>query len=211
MMGSYDGYTGRLVGVGVTDTSQPVVIYRLASRSYRERRLVSGGSNGDTVVSVEKTQPDPTDNAFIEYPALIATEDFAIVANGTHSVPIRARLEATGDPVDSIESVLRELGYEDDGHATPRIAAAIIADSMAIGSVSASGLHVNRVEPQNSSLVTTSTNGQSADHPSRTVPLGPSIPHHIVADVFSNGAHHGLAALAYLTTTRDLALASPHP
>lgn len=211
MIESYDHYTGRLVGIGVTGPSQPVLVYRLASRSYQDRRLASDRTAIDTVVSVEQTQPDPTNNEFIEYPALIATDEFGIVANGTHSVPIRTRLEATGDPVRSIESVLGEMGYEDDGHATPRIAAAVAAGSMVIGSVSATGLHVDQVEPPPGSVVTTSTNGQAADQPFRTVPLAAGTAHDIAAEVYSDGVHYGLAALAYLADTQDLALISPSP
>lgn len=134
-------YIGRCVAIGKLSTNEVAIAYRLASRSFPDRTIVV---EDDTARVFRAVKADVISNPFLEYRCLKVTPDIAVVSNGNHTEPICDRVAEGVPPVLALSLVLTTLGYEQDGHGTPRIAA--VADRRSeigwLGMVSKDGVEV---------------------------------------------------------------------
>jgi IMP cyclohydrolase len=107
-------YVGRFLVVG-----PEVGAYRVSSRSFPNRRAV----DRDGTVTVGPTADAPeTDNPYISYNCLRATDRGAVLGNGSHVDPVAEKL-ALGYPArDALAESLLALDFEKDDYDTPRIA-----------------------------------------------------------------------------------------
>jgi IMP cyclohydrolase len=139
-------YVGRIVAVGKTQADRLVVMYRVSSRSFPNRRAAITGHT-ISIVPKEGFESDIYKNPYISYNCLRITEPFAIVGNGSHTDPIAEKLGSGMRMRDAMVSVLSGLDYEHDDYKTPRIAAVIDKRSRicAIGTVRSDALLVKEV------------------------------------------------------------------
>ena len=126
-------YRGRYVAIG--KLSAPTALYRVASRSFPDRRinLVEGVG---LVVPTEDAEV--SDNPFIAYRCYAQlADDTVIVANGSHIDQAVLKCRRGCPMKDALMLALLANDFEDDGHATPRIIGAVEGGTGFIGSVGA--------------------------------------------------------------------------
>jgi IMP cyclohydrolase len=139
-------YVGRIVAVGKTQEDRLVVMYRVSSRSFPNRRAAISGQT-ISIVPKEGFESDIYKNPYISYNCLRITNTFAIVGNGSHTDPIAEKLGSGMRMRDAMVSVLSGLDYEHDDYNTPRIAAIIDKRSRicAIGIIRSDALLVKEI------------------------------------------------------------------
>jgi IMP cyclohydrolase len=110
-------YVGRFVVVAPTFGA-----YRVSSRSFPNREAV----RRDGTVTIGPTDDAPeTDNPYIAYNAVRATDGGVVLGNGSHVDPIAEKL-ALGYPArDALANSLLALDFEKDDYDTPRIAGVV--------------------------------------------------------------------------------------
>ena len=113
-------YVGRIVSIGRTVSGHLVAMYRVSSRSYRNRQSIRDSHSVSVVPSVG-FETDAKTNPYVSYTCLRVSDHTAVVGNGSHVDRVSENL-LTGIPArDAIASVLQEMGYEEDAYQTPRI------------------------------------------------------------------------------------------
>ncbi len=122
-------YVGRIVAVGRTPAGRAVVMYRVSSRSFPNRRTVET-PRGLAVVPREGHESDLSKNPYIAYNCLriASTPEGAAVAvatNGSQTDPIAEKVASGMAPRDALVQALIALDYEKDDYNTPRIAVAV--------------------------------------------------------------------------------------
>ena len=111
-------YLGRFLVVAPT-----VGAYRVSSRSFPNREATVHGP--DTVTVGPTADAPETDNPYIAYNCLRATERGAVLGNGSHVDPIAEKL-ALGYPArDALAEPLLALDFEKDDYDTPRVAGVV--------------------------------------------------------------------------------------
>lgn len=133
-------------------------MYRVSSRSYRDRRS-SRDSHSVSVVPSAGFESDAEANPYVSYTCLRVSDHTAVVGNGSHVDGISENLLTGIAPRDAIASVLLEMGYEDDAYQTPRITGVIHRGQRAawLGVVRSDGLVVDRIEIQSGRAVYVAT------------------------------------------------------
>jgi IMP cyclohydrolase len=139
-------YVGRIVAVGRTKEDKLVVLYRVSSRSFQNRRAKVIGKS-ISVVPKEGFESDIYKNPYISYNCLRIIENFAVAANGSHTDPIAEKLESGMSMRDALAYALGGLDYEHDDYKTPRIAAVVDRNSRrcALGVIRADALLVQEL------------------------------------------------------------------
>jgi IMP cyclohydrolase len=139
-------YVGRIVAIGKTQEDRLVIMYRVSSRSFPNRRATISGQS-ISIVPKEGFESDIYKNPYISYNCLRIVENYAIVSNGSHTDPIAEKLASGMRMRDAMISVLSGLDYEHDNLQTPRIAAIIDKRSKycALGIVRSDALLIKEV------------------------------------------------------------------
>lgn len=111
-------YLGRAVTVGMLRDGRVGGAYCLASRSFPGRQITTNGACAKVTLLKDANHEE---NDFVEYPCAISLRKYLVISNGTHSELIAHYLEQGMEPMPAINLVLALMGYERDGHGTPRI------------------------------------------------------------------------------------------
>ncbi len=136
-------YCGRMVIVGMSPDGQPVVAYRISSRSFPNREIQLA-EDGARVAPRAGFEADLARNPFISYRCLRAVGPVVVAANGSQLEPIATKIER-GMPVkDALALGLLLCDYEGDAYDTPRIVAAVQQEWGHLGIVTRDGLEVVR-------------------------------------------------------------------
>ncbi len=140
-------YIGRFVILGKTAGGQWFLAYRVSSRSFPNRRIVLGQ---DRAAVMPTADAPPSDNPYISYNCLRATENAVIVANGSHVDPMIDKVSIGYGLRDAMALSLLALDYEHDSYNTPRIAAGLDLHSQRgyLGIVAEDQLRVQEIKPE---------------------------------------------------------------
>ena len=131
-------YRGRYIAIG--KLSAPAALYRVASRSFPDRRI---DREGDLAQVVPTEEAERSDNPFISYRCFTQlAPDTVIVANGSQIDQAVSKFRRGCPMKDALMLALLANDFEDDGHATPRIIGAVQGDVGFIGSVGAGHIGV---------------------------------------------------------------------
>jgi IMP cyclohydrolase len=126
-------YRGRYIAIGKLGV--PTALYRVASRSFPNRRIDVEGAVAQVVPS---DNAEKTGNPFISYRCYIQTApDTVVVANGSQIDQVVSKLRRGCPMKDALMLALLANDFEDDGHATPRIVGALQGSTGFVGSVGA--------------------------------------------------------------------------
>jgi IMP cyclohydrolase len=139
-------YVGRIVAIGKTKEDRLVIMYRVSSRSFPNRRATIHGQS-ISIVPKEGFESDINKNPYISYNCLRIVDTFAIVSNGSHTDPIAEKLASGMRMKDAMISVLSGVDYEHDDLRTPRIAAIIDIRSRicALGTIRSDALLIEEI------------------------------------------------------------------
>ncbi|MCC8190642.1 MAG: IMP cyclohydrolase [Planctomycetes bacterium] len=163
-------YLGRIVAVAVTPGGKPAALYRVSSRSFPNRMAVAAGDGrGVAIVPKPGHETDVARNPYIAYNCARIVGGTAILANGSHTDPIAEKV-TMGMPLrDAIALSLLAMDYEKDDYSTPRIVAAVTADSHTgwLGTVRADGLDVRSFSLEPGTVLHLSTYEDSVPTASR--------------------------------------------
>lgn len=120
-------YIGRIVAAGMTKDGNPVVGYRVSSRSFPNR---TARLNGEIVSIMPRAgfESDLSKNPYIAYNCLRLCGKTALVTNGSQTDPIIEKVIAGMNLRDAFALPLLAMDYEKDSLDTPRIAAAVDAE-----------------------------------------------------------------------------------
>jgi IMP cyclohydrolase len=141
-------YVGRLLLVGAAKCGGMVAAYRLASRSFPNRKIQFNPETKTAhVVPLPVHGKETIKNPLLDYTCLQVFNNAAVlVANGSHLDMIYSKIRLGLAPIESMRRVLQALGTEDDAYKTPRIAGFVSPKKLVIGIVSEEEL-VIRVFP----------------------------------------------------------------
>ncbi|MFH1786994.1 MAG: IMP cyclohydrolase [archaeon] len=145
-------YAGRVVAVG--KTSAPFVCYRVSSNSFPDRAAkISRGK-----VKISLKPGIKTSNQYVEYNCIAKVGKAVIASNGKHTDLI-AKNFSSGMPMkEAIYSALSRMGYEKDGHNTPRIAGAFLGSKGYLGIIRKGGIEIQEFPLRAGSCRIVSTN-----------------------------------------------------
>lgn len=131
-------YVGRLLLVGVAKSGGLVAAYRLASRSFPNRKIqFNAETKTADVVPLSGYEVEPRRNPLLAYTCLrVFNNASALVANGSHLDVIYSKIRLGLSPTESMSRVLRALGPERDAYKTPRIAGFASQKKLVVGIVS---------------------------------------------------------------------------
>jgi len=156
-------YIGRFVVVGKTVTDELYLGYRVSSRSFPNRRIITGE---DRAVVLPTVGAPPSDNPYISYNCARILGDTAVVANGSHVDPIIDKVGLGYGLRDAIALSLLAMDYEHDAYNTPRIVAAMEGTGKAyLGIVAESKLLVTETPLESGSALLVATYEHTAPTP----------------------------------------------
>ena len=115
-------YIGRFVILGKTAAGQWYLGYRVSSRSFPNRQIVS---RSDRAVVLPTADAPPSDNPYIAYNCMRTDDHHVVVANGSHVDPIIDKLGLGYGLRDAMVVSLIAMDYEHDDYNTPRITAGL--------------------------------------------------------------------------------------
>ncbi len=121
-------YLGRIVAAGMTADGKPVAAYRVSSRSFPNR---TANRTGKTISVIPRKgfESDLSKNPYIAYNCVRLSGKTAVATNGSHTDPIIEKIMAGMNLRDAFTLSLLAMDYEHDSLDTPRIAAAVDAES----------------------------------------------------------------------------------
>ena len=121
-------YLGRIVAVGRTRDGRNTVMYRVSSRSFPNREAVQ--INGRvSILPRAGFEDDLKKNPYITYNCLLFAGDYAVASNGSQTDPIIEKIISGMSVRDAFALSLLAMDYEKDHLDTPRIAAAVDANT----------------------------------------------------------------------------------
>ncbi|ERG95929.1 IMP cyclohydrolase [Haloquadratum walsbyi] len=145
-------YLGRFVIIG-----ERTAVYRVSSRSYPNRQIIS---RDDRLTVVPTSEAPQTDSPYISYNCIRQGGERVVIGNGSHVDPIAEKLDRGYPTRDALAEALLALDYEKDDYNTPRIAG-VLGSSAYVGIIRQDALIIKSVsEP---TLVST----YEADAPTR--------------------------------------------
>jgi len=128
--------------VGIPKNGGIVAAYRLASRSFPNRKIEVEGDSAK-VVPIPGYEGEVDKNPYISYTCLrVINKNSILVANGTHLDQIYGRITSGASASNAIPHVLEEMGSEDDAYKTPRIAGFASPTRLLLGVITEKGLIV---------------------------------------------------------------------
>lgn len=147
-------YRGRYIAIG--KLSAPAALYRVASRSFPNRRI----DLADEAAQVVPTEDaEYSDNPFISYRCYTKlAEDTVIISNGSQLDQAVSKFRRGCPMKDALMLALLANDFEDDGHATPRIIGAVQGEVGFIGSVGAKHIGVYAFDLEDGVFMEVSTN-----------------------------------------------------
>jgi len=135
-------YVGRLLMVGAPKSGGFLAGYRLASRSFPNRKFVIG-NDFVRVEPIKGYEANTAKSPLTIYTCLrVCDSNSLLVANGAHLDNIYAALRSGITPVRAISKVLLELGPEEDAYKTPRIVGYATPNELIIGIIMEKGITV---------------------------------------------------------------------
>ena len=150
-------YRGRYIAIGKLGV--PTALYRVASRSFPNRRIDPAGAAAQVIPTEEA---EFSDNPFISYRCYTQlAEDTVIVSNGSQIDQAVSKFRRGCSLKDALMLSLLANDFEDDGHATPRIIGAIQGETGFIGSVGAKHIGVYVFELADGVFMEVSTNNSA--------------------------------------------------
>ncbi|MFB6151200.1 MAG: IMP cyclohydrolase [Haloarculaceae archaeon] len=108
-------YVGRFVVV-----APEVGAYRVSSRSFPNRKATA--RDPETVTVGPTADAPESDNPYIAYNCLRATDRGVVIGNGSHVDPVAEKLELGYPARDALAEPLLALDFEKDDYDTPRVA-----------------------------------------------------------------------------------------
>lgn len=132
-------YVGRLLLVGAAESGGLIAAYRLASRSFPNRKIrLNTETKTADVIPLSGYEAETRKNPLLAYMCLQVLNNAAtLVANGSHLDAIYSTMRLGLSPAESMTKVLQALGPEPDAHKTPRIAGFASPKELIVGIVSA--------------------------------------------------------------------------
>lgn len=117
-------YIGRIVSVAMTAEGRVAALYRVSSRSFPNRRAVTGEAKV-SIVPKPGFEGDVHKNPYIAYNCvrLVAGGQVAVVTNGSQTDPIAEKIESGMSVRDALVLSSLALDYEKDSYNTPRVSA----------------------------------------------------------------------------------------
>lgn len=121
-------YLGRIVAAGLTADGNPVAAYRVSSRSFpnRSANLANGMIS---IIPRKGHEDDLSKNPYIAYHCVRLSGSVALATNGSQTDPIIEKIISGMSVRDAFALSLLAMDYEKDSLDTPRIAAAIDAET----------------------------------------------------------------------------------
>jgi IMP cyclohydrolase len=197
-------YIGRFVVLGKTSAGAWYLGYRVSSRSFPNRHILTAA---DRAVVLPTADAAKSDNPYISYNCLRAHESTVVVGNGSHVDPIIEKVRAGYGLRDALSLSLLALDYEHDQYNTPRIAAAVDAGAGQgyLGIVTEDKLFVRRQEvaPGQAFLVAT----YECTEPT-PITLRGDTPEALCAAIYECEYEHPVAALAAIFEANELHMAA---
>ncbi|CCC38990.1 IMP cyclohydrolase [Haloquadratum walsbyi] len=117
-------YLGRFIIIGET-----TAVYRVSSRSYPNRQIISRDNMLTVVPTSEAAQ---TNNPYVSYNCMRQGGEKIVIGNGSHVDPIAEKIDRGYPARDALAEALLALDYEKDDYNTPRIAG-IVGSSSYVG------------------------------------------------------------------------------
>ena len=121
-------YIGRIVSAGMTPDGKVFAAYRVSSRSFPNRTAVVNGKI-ISVIPRKGHENDLSKNPYIAYNCVRLCGKTALATNGSHTDPMIEKIESGMSLRDAFSLSLLALDYEHDSLDTPRIAAAVDANT----------------------------------------------------------------------------------
>lgn len=121
-------YLGRIVAAGMTKDGKPVAAYRVSSRSFPNRTAHLAGKT-ISIIPRKGFESDLSKNPYIAYNCVRLSNKVAVATNGSHTDPIIEKIMAGMNLRDAFALSLLAMDYEKDSLDTPRVAAAVDAET----------------------------------------------------------------------------------
>ncbi|MHB0856957.1 MAG: IMP cyclohydrolase [Anaerolineae bacterium] len=196
-------YIGRFVVVGRTLQGDSFLGYRVSSRSFPNRYILT---RPDRAVVLPTADAPRSDNPYISYNCLRTYAGAVVVANGSHVDPIIDKVNAGYGLRDAMALSLLALDYEHDQLNTPRIAAGLDAAGRGfLGIVAEDKVCVQAVEPEAGQAFLIATYELTEPTP---LALAGSTPDSLCDAVFESEYDFPVAALAVMLAGQELRMAA---
>lgn len=197
-------YIGRFVVIGKTPSGDWHLGYRVSSRSFPNRTLLT---RADRAIVAPTQDAPPSDNPYISYNCLRSHEGVVVVANGSHVDPLIDKIASGYGLRDAMALSLLTLDYERDRYNTPRIAAGLDArvGQGYLGIVAEDKLIVRRMAPAPGQAFLIATYELTDPTP---VALAGESPAALCDALYECAYEHPVAALAAMFEGQALRLAA---
>lgn len=198
-------YIGRFVAGGKLEDGSHALAYRVSSRSFPDRCIVTAADRA-SVIPVEGAAA--TDNIYISYCCARVSGSVAAISNGSHTDPIFERLVDGMPPLEAISLGLSALGYERDEPRTPRIFATADTrrDELWFGIIAADRLLIRSAPLRLGSMWVLSTN-ELLDPASIELPVSASDAAGLAAEVTAgtewSSFEHPVAAVTLVASNGE--------
>ena len=142
-------YSGRILAVGRNKKGKIFGMYRVSSRSFPDRKIITSGTQGLVIPTTNILFEDINQNPYVSYTCLKIVREFAILTNGEHTTPIAGQINNGLSPRQAMINVLSGMDYEFDQNGTPRIALVIDSkmDISWLGIISKSQINIQELNP----------------------------------------------------------------
>ena len=121
-------YLGRIVAAGLTRDGKAVAAYRVSSRSF-PNRTANLKDNQISIIPRPGCEGDLAKNPYIAYNCVRLCNGVALATNGSQTDPIIEKIISGMSVRDAFALSLLAMDYEKDHLDTPRIAAAVDANT----------------------------------------------------------------------------------
>ncbi|MBC7236090.1 MAG: IMP cyclohydrolase [Chloroflexi bacterium] len=197
-------YVGRFVVLGRTLSGDPYLGYRVSSRSFPNRTILT---TPDRAMVVPTSDAPPSNNPYISYNCLRIHGDVVVVANGSHVDPIIDKVGLGYGLRDAMALALLALDYEHDQYNTPRIAAGwdLARKQGFMGIVGEGQLAVCRIEVPSGQAYLLATYERTEPTP---IALQGETAQALCDALFASEYEHPVAALAVLFANGELHMAT---
>lgn len=161
-----------MIGIGKTTEGNNIVVYRVSSRSFPNRKAVFVDS-GNSVSIEPREGAEESTNPFIKYTCAQKSSDWLVMSNGTHTDPVLKYLQEGITPEQAIADTLQQFGYERDENNTPRIVGVVSREGLKgwLGIVRDDGYEVRELTLEPGQLVYVSTYGHSSIKPAQRIAI----------------------------------------
>ncbi|MHB1294442.1 MAG: IMP cyclohydrolase [Anaerolineae bacterium] len=197
-------YIGRFVVVGRTAQGEGYLGYRVSSRSFPNRYILT---RQDRAVVLPTADAPLSDNPYISYNCLRTHAGTTVVSNGSHVDPIIDKVKAGYGLRDAMTLALLALDYEHDQLNTPRIAAGLDASGRRgfLGIVAEDKVCVRAVAPEAGQAYLIATYELTEPTP---ITLGGFTTDSLCDAIFESEYDFPVASLAVMAAGQELRMAA---